>query len=76
MRIEDMRKKAKEVAFENIETGECFIDWDGDLCMKTTGINHHNAITLANGFLWTCDENTLVTPVKTHIVIEQEETKK
>lgn len=73
MRIEDMRREAKKVPFENIKTGECFIDWEGDLCMKTKANNHHNAITLAIGFLWTCDEDTLVLPVKTHIVIESEE---
>ena len=72
MKIEDMRKKAKEVTFKDIEVGECFIDWDDDLNMKTTADNHQNAITLANGFLWTCDEDTLVLPVKTHIVIESE----
>lgn len=73
MRIEDMRKETKEVAFKAIKVGECFIDWDSDLNMKTTANNQHNAITLVNGFLWTCDEDCLVTPVKTHIVIESEE---
>lgn len=73
MRVEDMRKETKEVAFKNIKVGECFIDWDSDLNMKTAAHNSHNAITLVNGCLWTCDEDTLVLPVKTHIVIESEE---
>lgn len=73
MRIEDMRKKVKEVTFKDIEAGECFIDWDGDLCMKIVDTESYNAVIILSGLLWSCDENTPVTPVKTHIVIESEE---
>ena len=73
MKIEDMRKKVEEVTFESIETGECFIDWEGVLCMKTADNRHYNAIALASGSLWISDLDAPVTPVKTHIVIEPEE---
>lgn len=78
MRIEDMRSKDKETTIKNIKVGECFIDWDGDLCMKivnTESFDYEsiNAVVLFNGRLWACDENRPITPVKTHIVIESEE---
>ena len=77
MRIKDMRNEAKEI-FKNIKTGECFIDCEGDLSMRIVPIESFdveslNAIVLATGMLWACDENTPVAPVKTHIVIESEE---
>lgn len=73
MRIEDMRKKAKEVAFKDIEVCECFIDWDGDLSIKISDAKSYNALMFSSGLLWACDENSPITPVKTHIVIESEE---
>jgi hypothetical protein len=81
MRIEDMRKKDNELTIKNIEVGECFLDWDGDLCMKIANIESFdyesiNAVVLSTGQLWACDENSPITPVKTHIVIESEENKK
>lgn len=77
MKIEDMRNKNKEVTIKDIEVGECFIDWDGDLNMKiakieSSDVDSLNAIVLTSGRVWTCDEDKPVTPVKTHIVIESE----
>ena len=76
MRINDMRKKVNEVTFDSVEAGECFIDWDGDLCLKMADNAHHNAITLETGCPWVCDLDAPVTPVKTYIVIESEEKKR
>lgn len=77
MRTEDMRKKVKETTIKDIEAGEFFLDWNGDLFMKIENIisfdyEDINAIVLSTGQLWACDENSPITPVKTHIVIEQE----
>ena len=77
MKIEDMRNKNKEVTIKDIEVGECFIDWDGDLDMKiakieSSDVDSLNAIVLTSGRLLTCDEDKPITPVKTHIVIESE----
>ena len=81
MRTEDMRKKDNEVTIKDIEIGEYFLDCDGNLFMKIENIisfdyEDINAVLLSSGQLWACDENSPITPVKTHIVIEQEETKK
>ena len=78
MRIEDMRNKNKEVTIKDIEVGEFFLDWNGDLFMKIENIisfdyEDINAVLLSSGQLWACDENSPITPVKTHIVIEPEE---
>ena len=73
MKIEDMRKKVKETTIKDIEIGECFIDWDNELNMKVDSSAQCNAVLLSSGLLWICDENSPITPVKTHIVIESEE---
>jgi hypothetical protein len=73
MRVKDMRNKIEEVTFDSIGTGECFIDWEGALCMKMADNDHYNAITLASGLPWISDLDAPVTPVQTHIVIESEE---
>jgi len=77
MRVEDMRNKDKEVTIKDIKVGECFIDCDGDLNMKIKNIESFdyesiNAVVLLTGQLWACDEDSPITPVKTHIVIESE----
>jgi hypothetical protein len=81
MRVEDMKKKDNKVTIKDIEAGEFFLDWDGDLSMKIENIisfdyEDINAVLLSTGQLWACDENSPITPVKTHIVIESEENKK
>lgn len=78
MRVEDMRNKVKETTIKDIEVGECFIDWAGELSMKIAEIESFdveslNAILLSNGQLWECCEDSPIIPVKTHIVIESEE---
>ena len=73
MRIEDMRNKVKEVTFEDIKIGECFVDDDDDLSMKVEGNSDYNAVLLSTGLLWNCNDGYPVIPVKTHIVIESEE---
>lgn len=77
MKIEDMRKKAKEVTIKDIEVGEFFLNCNGDLFMKIENIPSFdyesiNAVLLSSGQLWDCDEDKPITPVKTHIVIESE----
>lgn len=73
MKIEDMRRKVKGTTIKDIEVGECFIDCDGDLCMKMEANQYYNTIVLSTGFIYAFDEDTSVTPVKAHIVIESEE---
>lgn len=78
MIIKDLRNKDKETTIKDIKIGECFIDWEGDLNMKIAEIESFdveslNAIVLTSGRVWECNEDSPITPVKTHIVIESEE---
>ena len=71
MRVIDERKKTT-TAFKEIRAGECFIDDEGDLCMKAYSTDQdalYNAIILESGQIWIVDDDDLVEKVNTKVVI-------
>ena len=71
MRISDERKTVT-VTFSEIRDGECFIDDEGDLCMKAYSPDNnefYNAIVLESGQIWIADDNALVERVNAKVVI-------
>ena len=71
MRVCDERKKVT-IAFKEIREGECFLDDEGDLCMKAYSPNNdefYNAIVLESGQIWIADDDALVERVNAKVVI-------
>ena len=76
MIISDKRQLTK-VFFKDIESGECFIDSDGDLNIKLDVEPYlveeercHNAVTLASGVAWRCSNDMEVIKVRAKVTIE------
>lgn len=72
MKVFDERHK-DVITFADISKGECFIDMEGDLCMRIDANadfkNYYNAVDLETGLLWVCDENAEVTKVYATVTI-------
>ena len=56
MKIEKIERKIKKVNFENLEVGDCYLDGNGELCIKISTIfgetdDEYNSVCLENGLL-------------------------
>lgn len=77
MVIFDKRQPTK-VFFKDIESGECFIDEEGDLNIKldvsvyvVEEEGRPNAVALASGVAWCCCDDVEVIKVKARITITE-----
>lgn len=76
MLVFDKRQPTK-VFFKDIESGECFIDSEGDLNMKldvelylVEEEGRPNAVALASGVAWCCSNDVEVIKVRARVTIE------
>lgn len=72
------KRQPTRAFFEDIESGECFIDGEGDLNIKldvsiyaVEEDDRPNAVALASGVAWYCSNDVEVTKVKARITITE-----
>ena len=68
MEIIDKRNGKTEM-FGYLDTGDIFIDEDGDYIMKVEEIGDQNGVSLRNGQMYYYFDNTEVAPVKAQLVV-------
>lgn len=56
MKIEKLDKEIKKVYFKDLKPGDCYLDSDGDLCMKIDSIfgksnTEYNCVCLTDGYV-------------------------
>lgn len=69
MKIE--RVSGRSIVFKELESGEIFIDKDGDVCMKMKVNEKPNAITLDYGIVFPVDNNEVVRlPKSAKLILE------
>lgn len=72
MNIVDERDTAKQTVFDDLRVGDCFMDKDGDICIKTEQDSGIYTTDYRNWYPVRMDADEKVVPLEATLTIKEE----